>query len=85
MPQNLFDKALRRVTGSAPKSGAFFVRLFARRLHLVDGGRGVWLDVGQRSPSPRCSVGAGRRDLLSGVRRARPRVKTSQQDGENAC
>ena len=27
--------------------------------------------------------GAGR-DLLSSVRRARPRVKTSQQDGENA-
>jgi hypothetical protein len=35
-------------------------------------------------PSPRRSVGAGRRDLLSSVRRARPRVKTSQQDGENA-
>jgi hypothetical protein len=34
-------------------------------------------------PSPRCSVGA-ERDLLSSVRRARPRVKTSQQDGENA-
>ena len=35
-------------------------------------------------PSLRRSVGAGRRDLLSSVRRARPRVKTSQQDGENA-
>src|SRR4029077_3955631 len=32
-------------------------------------------------PSARRSVGAGRRDLLSS---ARPRVKTSQQDGENA-
>jgi hypothetical protein len=35
-------------------------------------------------PSPRRSVGAGRRDLLSSARRARPRVKTSEQDGENA-
>jgi hypothetical protein len=34
-------------------------------------------------PSPSCGVGAGR-DLLSSVRRARPRVKTSQKDGENA-
>ena len=39
---------------------------------------------GSLLPSPRRSVGAGRRDLLSSVRRARPRVKTSQQDGENA-
>jgi hypothetical protein len=35
-------------------------------------------------PSRRRSVDAGRRDLLFSVRRARPRVKTSQQDGENA-
>ena len=37
-----------------------------------------------RATAPTSCVGAGRRDLLSSVRRARPCVKTSQQDGENA-
>ena len=82
VPQSLSRPPLDHVHGPLygfdAQSVQEFLEGLTSSLHISRSVRQVVL------PSPRRSVGAGRRDLLSSVRRARPRVKTSQQDGENA-